>query len=76
MKGKKLAPIKADRKEANGKSDGCVAEDSKLALCERTQELFYTYGMTLVEMKTNRRPMNKAQMLLQLAAFSRQSTWG
>ena len=76
VKGEKLAPIKADRKEANGKSDGCVAEESKLALCERTQESFYTYGMALVEMKTTRRPMNKAQMLLQLAAFSRQSTWG
>lgn len=76
VKGKKLAPIKADLKCANGKSDGCVAEESKLVLCERTQESFYTYGMALVEMKTNRRPMNKAQMLLQLAAFSRQSTWG
>ena len=76
VKGKKLAPIKADRKVANGKSDGCVAEESILALCERSQESFYTYGMALVEMKTDRTPMNKAQMLLQLAAFSRESVWG
>ena len=76
VKGKKLAPIKADRKVANGKSDGCVTEESMLVLCERSQESFYTYGMALVEMKTDRTPMNKAQMLLQLAAFSRESVWG
>jgi hypothetical protein len=76
VKGKCLTPIKADGLQAKGKSDGCVARESDLALCEKTGESFYTYGMALVEMKTNRKSLNKAQMLLQLAAFSRESTWG
>ncbi|KAL3903270.1 MAG: hypothetical protein SGILL_010508 [Bacillariaceae sp.] len=75
VKGKALTPVKADRKLAKGKSDGCIAEESVLALCDQTKESFYTYGIALVEMKTNRTFLNKAQMLLQLSAFSRESSW-
>jgi hypothetical protein len=76
VKGKLLTPIKAVGMQANGKSDGCVADELSLTLCEESGESFYSYGMALVEMQTNINLLNKAQMLLQLAAFSRESTWG
>eukprot|EP00977_Amphora_coffeiformis_P004582 scaffold987_cov183-Amphora_coffeaeformis.AAC.10 len=53
VKGKLLTPVKTNRLLANGKSDGCIAKESLLAPCDRTKESYYSYGMALVEMKTN-----------------------
>mmetsp|Transcript_9811 Transcript_9811/g.14436 ORF Transcript_9811/g.14436 Transcript_9811/m.14436 type:complete len:152 (-) Transcript_9811:307-762(-) len=73
VKGKSLTPVKVNRMVAKGKSDGCIAQESVLELCDRSGESYYSYGIALVEMKTNRRLLNKAQMLLQLTAFSKEA---
>lgn len=75
VRGKALFPLKVNHKVAKGKSDGCIAVEVSLALCEDTSESIYSYGMALVEMKTSRNSISKAQLLLQLAAFSNESSY-
>jgi hypothetical protein len=75
VKGRFLQTFHANHKEASGKSDGCVASEKNIALCDNTGELLYNYGMALVEVKTDRYPLKKTQMILQLAAMSLQSIY-
>jgi hypothetical protein len=75
VKGKLLHPLHANHKEASGKSDGCVASEKNIQLCERTGESLYTYGMALIEVKKNRSQLKTTQMVLQLAAISLQSIY-
>jgi hypothetical protein len=75
VKGKNLAAIKANGKEATGKSDGCIATEADIAHCEKTKSTILVYGMALVKIKTDRTKMNDAQFLLELAALSKHSRW-
>lgn len=76
VKGKQFQPLRAAKKEANGKTDGVVGIQAEIQACENTTEWYFTYSMGLVEIKTDRRRLKKPQMFFQLVALSRESRWG
>eukprot|EP00522_Entomoneis_paludosa_P006546 CAMPEP_0172455972 /NCGR_PEP_ID=MMETSP1065-20121228/13450_1 /TAXON_ID=265537 /ORGANISM="Amphiprora paludosa, Strain CCMP125" /LENGTH=384 /DNA_ID=CAMNT_0013208543 /DNA_START=52 /DNA_END=1203 /DNA_ORIENTATION=+ len=75
VKGQLLHPLHANHREASGKSDGCVASEKNIQLCDRTGESLYNYSMALIEVQTDHSQLKKTQMLLQLAALSLQSIY-
>mmetsp|Transcript_8054 Transcript_8054/g.16999 ORF Transcript_8054/g.16999 Transcript_8054/m.16999 type:complete len:387 (+) Transcript_8054:495-1655(+) len=75
VKGTTLPIVKGGGVLVKGRSDGCIAKESMLKTCEDTGVSLFTYGMALVELKTDRNVMNFAQMVLQLVALSLASTW-